>query len=563
MPTLQFKGKNIIWNHHLSVPYHTLEEVEELNFQEEKSNGNLIIEGDNLVALKALLPQYAGRVKCIYIDPPYNTGKEEWVYSDKVNSPLITQWLNQVVGKDDLTRHDKWSCMIVPRLRLLRELLKSDGVIIISCDDNEYSNLKALMNEIFTEANLVGTIVWQNATDNNPTNIATEHEYILVYAKEKDKIDAVWKSKVSLAKEELIKIGDELIKKHKEQDDLQEAYTQWFRENKQFLGKLDRYKYIDEGGVYTGSQSVHNPGREGYRYDVIHPVTNLPCKQPLMGYRFPETTMIELVSNEKILFGDDENKIIELKVYAKEYEDKLSSVFELDGRLGAYDLRELFGKVPFKNPKPVQLFTHILPFVTSNSDIILDSFAGSGTTLHAVMELNKEDEGNRQCILIQMKEDSPSEPEKNICKEITRERVKRAVEKYGYDSGFKYLRVGIPIDPESMLAGNLPTYKQFAQYVYYLATGENLSDKKAINAAKHYVGIRGHQAIFLIYEQDMDKLTRLALNLDAAKEIIKNSVNKRRIVYAPACFLDEEYMDEHQIEFVSIPYNLFERKQNG
>lgn len=563
MPTLQFKGKNTIWNHHLSVPYHTLEEVSDLGFQENKAGGNFIIEGDNLTALKALLPQYGGRVKCIYIDPPYNTGKEDWVYSDKVNSPLISQWLNKVVAKDDLTRHDKWACMIVPRLRLLRELLSSDGIIIISCDDNEYSNLRSLMNEIFTENNFIGTVIWQNATDNNPTNIATEHEYIIFYAKDKEKIRSVWKSSVSVAKEELIKIGEELNKKFSNQEELQSAYSEWFRENKQFLGKLDRYKYIDDGGVYTGSQSVHNPGREGYRYDVIHPETKKPTKQPLMGYRFPETTMQELLDQEKILFGEDENKIIELKVYAHEYEDKLASVFELDGRLGAYDLRELFGKVPFKNPKPVQLFTHILPFVTTNSDIILDSFAGSGTTMHAVLELNKEDKGTRQCILVQMTEDTPEEPEKNICKDITRERVKKAIEKFQYQSGFKYLKVGIPIDPESMLEGNLPTYEQFAQYVFYLATGEYLSDKKKIKPSKHFVGNRGHHAIFLIYEQDMDKLTRLALNLDVAKQVIKDSPKKRRIVYAPACFLDDDYMEEHQIEFVSIPYNLFERQQNG
>lgn len=563
MPTIQFKGKNIIWNHHLSVPYHILEEADDLSFQEDKANDNLIIEGDNLTALKALLPQYGGRVKCIYIDPPYNTGKEDWVYSDKVNSPLIAQWLNKVVAKDDLTRHDKWACMIVPRLRLLRELLSSDGVIIISCDDNEYSNLRCLMNEIFTENNFIGTIVWQNATDNNPTNIATEHEYILFYAKDKGKLTPVWKSSVSVAKEELIRIGNELTEKFSDQEQLQAAYTEWFRGNKQFLGKLDRYKYIDGGGVYTGSQSVHNPGREGYRYDINHPQTNKPTKQPLMGYRFPETTMQELLDQKKILFGEDENKIIELKVYAHEYEDKLASVFELDGRLGAYDLRDLFGMVPFKNPKPVQLFTHILPFVTNNSDIILDSFAGSGTTLHAVMDLNKEDQGTRQCILIQMKEDTPENPDKNICKDITRERVKRAIEKYGYDSGFKYLKVGIPIDPESMLEGNLPSYEQFAKYVYYLSTGEYLTDKEKIDSTRHYIGIRGHHAFFLIYEQDMDKLTRLALNLDVAKQIVQDSPNKRRVVYAPACFLDDEYMDEHQIEFVSIPYNLFERKQNS
>ena len=142
MPTLQFKGRNVIWNHHLSVPYHALEEIKALDYEPEKGDGNLIVEGDNLLALKALLPQYAGKVKCIYIDPPYNTGNEGWAYNDKVNSPMIREWLGRTVEKDDLTRHDKWLCMMVPRLKLLRELLRDDGVIFVSIDDNEVHNLR-------------------------------------------------------------------------------------------------------------------------------------------------------------------------------------------------------------------------------------------------------------------------------------------------------------------------------------------------------------------------------------------------------------------------------------
>lgn len=559
MPTVQFKGKNVIWNHHLGIPYHALDEIKSLRFQSKKSGGNLIIEGDNLIALKSLLPQYSGRVRCIYIDPPYNTGKEEWVYSDRVNSPLISEWLGQVVGKDDLSKHDKWCCMMAPRLRLLRELLTDDGVIIISCDNNERHHLKTIMNEIFVADNYVGNIVWKNATDNNPTNVATEHEYLEVYALNKKKLPPVWRSRANDAKTELIRIGEKLNKKYGDSDELQAAYTDWFRENKKFLGTLDRYKYIDREGVFTGSQSVHNPGKEGYRYDVIHPVTKKPCLQPLMGYRFPETTMQELLDAGKVLFGEDEDKIVELKVYAHEYEDKLSSVYELDGRLGAYDLRELFGDVPFRNPKPVQLLTHFLSFITRKDDIVLDSFAGSGTTMHAVMELNKADGGNRQCVMVQMKEDGPDEPEKNICKNITRERVKLAIKKYGYESGFRYLRVGIPIDPESLLEGNLPTYKQLAEYVYYLCTGGILDATDNIDQSDWFVGTDGTRSVYLIYENDFDKLTRHALNLVIAEKIVKHGPKKRRIVYAPACFLDEEYMEAQQLEFVSLPYGLFQR----
>ena len=162
MPTLQFKGKNIIWNHHMSIPFHTLDEMPKLDFQADKGEGNLVIEGDNLLALKALLPQYAGKVKVVCVDPPYNTGNEGWVYNDKVNSPLIKEWLGKEVGKDDLTRHDKWLCMMVPRLRLLRELLSDDGVICVNIDDNEFNNLIGICDEVFGDLNRFGIIIVEN-----------------------------------------------------------------------------------------------------------------------------------------------------------------------------------------------------------------------------------------------------------------------------------------------------------------------------------------------------------------------------------------------------------------
>ena len=192
MPTLQFKGKNIIWNHHMRVPYHTLERVEELDYQADKANGNIIVEGDNLTALKALLPEYAGKVKCIYIDPPYNTGEEHWVYNDNVNSPIIKNWIGKEVGKDDLTKHDKWLCMMTPRLKLLNELLKpDDGVIFISIDDNEQANLKLLCDAVFGENNFVATIIWEKkfSPQNDAKWFSDNHDYILVYAKNKE----VWR----------------------------------------------------------------------------------------------------------------------------------------------------------------------------------------------------------------------------------------------------------------------------------------------------------------------------------------------------------------------------------
>jgi adenine-specific DNA-methyltransferase len=288
---------------------------------------------------------------------------------------------------------------------LARDLLTNDGVIFISIDDNEQANLRLLCDDIFGEENWVGSIVWKNATDNNPTQIASEHEYVIAFAKSKNLLESEWKSKVSDIKELLVKKGEELTEKYEDTDVLKAEYNSWYRSHKSELWPLDRYKYIDADGIYTGSQSVHNPGKEGYRYDVLHPVTHKPCKQPLMGYRFPESTMVELIKNGKILFGDDESKIIELKLYAKNYSAKLSSVIEFDGRIGAYDLKELFPetKTIFTNPKPVKFITQFIPFILKDDkDIVLDFFSGSASTAHAVMDMNAADGINRKFIVIQI-----------------------------------------------------------------------------------------------------------------------------------------------------------------
>ncbi|MCX7093204.1 MAG: DNA methyltransferase [Methylobacter sp.] len=378
---------------------------------------NLLIKGDNLEVLKHLMGAYSEQVKMIYIDPPYNTGSDGFVYQD--DRKFTVEQLSSLAGIDEdeakrileftsssSNSHSAWLTFMYPRLYLAKQLLRDDGVIFISIDDNEQAQLKVLCDEVFGEENAVGSIVWKNVTDNNPSNIATEHESIIVYAKSKNSLEGVWKSSLSDTKDLLINIGNKFISKNSNQGDLQKEYSKWFRVNKFQLGVLDRYKYIDFGGVYTGSQSVHNPGKEGYRYDVFHPDTHKPCKEPLMGYRFPKSTMDDLLGEKKILFGEDHNKIIELKLYAKDYADKLSSIIELDGRLGANELRKLFPEVKtiFTNPKPTDLVEKLISFATGKSDFVFDFFAGSGTTAHAVMQLNAKDGGNRQFICVQIDE---------------------------------------------------------------------------------------------------------------------------------------------------------------
>ena len=399
------------------MPSSKVEVLNEAIIQAEAPN-HILIEGDNLHALTALTFTHEGKIDLMYFDPPYNTGNKDFKYND------------YFVDKEDSYRHSKWLSFMHKRLLIAKRLLSEKGVLFISIDNNEQAQLKLFCDELFGENAFLGMIIWKNVTDNNPTNIANEHEYILCYAKNKANISPVWKSTRSYAKEILLEIEKELLSKNQTEELLVKEFKKWFKENKKFLGELDRYKYIDLDGIYTGSQSVHNPGKEGYRYNVIHPITGKPCKEPLMGYRFPEPTMRKLIEEGRILYGDDHEKIIELKVYAKEYLSKLSSLIELDGRLGANELRAIFhekSKV-FNNPKPVELISQILSYASPKDSVVLDIFAGSGTTLHAIMELNSEDGGKRQCILA-------TNNENNICDEVTYERNKRVIQGYTSSKG--------------------------------------------------------------------------------------------------------------------------------
>ena len=561
MPRLHFKGKVFVENHHLAVPFHELLPMREKGLSETASlHDNLIIHGDNLAALKSLLPTYHGKVKCIYIDPPYNTGKEGWAYNDKVNSPLMRDWLGRVVDRDDLTRHDKWCCMMLPRLKLLRELLREDGVIFVSVDDNEMHHLLCLMDEVFGEHNRVGQIIWHGSTDNNPTNIATEHEYIVCYATNKQELEEVWKSASFGPKAALQRIGAELVDAYPEPTNRQREYSRWLKEHRIQVKPLDRYKFIDEGGVFAGSQSVHNPGREGYRYDVIHPVTGKPCKQPLMGYRFPQSTMERLLAEDRVIFGTDESKIIELKAYVNDYEAKLGSVIEgIDSRRGANEIRGIFPEAPqvFKNPKPSTLIGELISFATDTDSIVLDSFAGSGTTAHAVLAQNRADGGSRRFILVECEDYAES---------ITAERVRRVIDgvptakdealKAGTGGTFSYFELGRPMRQESLLDGShLPPWEKLASYIFFTATGQEF-DLAETNRETGFVGHSESHDVFLIYEPDIEKLKSLALSLPVARALPAGS--RRKLVFAPTKYLDPEFLHQYRIDFQQLPFQIYE-----
>ena len=516
-----------------------------------------------------MLPYYAGQVKCVYIDPPYNTGVDErdedgkrtgWIYNDNVDSPEMREWLGNVVGTEaeDLSRHDKWLCMMYPRLALLRGFLRDDGVVFASIDDVELGSLRLLLDELFGRGNRVGTIVWKNATDNNPTNIAMEHEYVLCYARNKQYLTSEWKASTLAVKEQLLRIGDEFVQKFADASVRQEEYTKWFRASRSQLWPFEDYKFIDDGGIYTGMRAVHNPGKEGYRYDVIHPRTGRPCTQPMMGYRFPPETMDQLLADKRIIFGEDETKLIELKVYARDYRTKLSSVFELDGRVGTNEIKALFpeSKRPFDFPKPTGLIEELLSFVTSGNDLVLDSFAGSGTTAQAVLKLNRADNQRRRFILIEMKP--------TIARDITAERVRRVIQGYvsgknepvaGIGGGFRYCELGPTLFEADGRIRDEATYPDIARHVFFTETGQPLPNAQGVSPP--LLGVANGVAVYLLYNGVLhDKtpaggnaLTRAALGCLPA-------FAGPKVIYGTSCRIGAEHLREIGVTFRQIPYEV-------
>lgn len=545
MPTLQFKGKTFVQNHHLAVKYHQLVPKKELSLTDPAYGGtgtvslhdNLIIQGDNLLALKALLPTYAGKIKCIYIDPPYNTGNENWVYNDNVNSPMINEWLGKVVDKEDMTRHDKWLCMMMPRLKILKELLSENGAIVINIDNNEYANLKLLLDEIFGENNFVGTFIWRKKEGGGQTKeyFVTEHEYIILYRKSPS---FIWLD-----------------------DILEEEDTSFNKEDKQ--GKYKLVKLAKWGNT------SRKEDRPKMHFPIVAPdgkkVIPYAPDGTLGRWRVGKARMDLLIENGLVEFQkNNENQWIAYeKIYFDENEIKTikerSILYDLTNTADASkQLTEIFGKKDeFDTPKPLDLVKYFISHITKETDIILDSFAGSGTTAHAVLELNKEDGGNRKFILVEMED---------YANTITAERVRRVIKgvktaksellKKGSGGSFSYFVLGDPIEMESLLRGNdLPTYTEFARYLFYTATGEEFNEK-AINEKTGFIGESKNYEVYLFYKPDLEWLKKNALTLELCKSLPKFK-NKQRLVFAPAKYVDDHTLLEYRIDFCQLPYEIY------
>ena len=383
---------------------------------ENAASSNVYISGDNLDALKHLIKAYPEKAKCIYIDPPYNTGSDEFVYNDCFNFSVEDLSRRLSISEElakrilDLTKrgsasHSAWLMFMYPRLQLARDLLSSDGVIFISIDDNEQSGLKLLCDDVFGEENFAGQIVWRTATDNNPAQIATEHEYVLCYLRDAARQD-FWempseKGKIIQGKYEELKVvhgnNPESIA-----DNLRKRIRQ--EKNGDGLSGVAHYSCVDEKGVYyPGNSSNPRPG--GYNFDIIHPVTKQVCAKPDFGYRWPEATFYSAVERGDVLWGEDENIAPKIKKRLDTATQQLKSYYYEDNRGVSASLFSMFGGAKvFNNPKSVKYIEHLLDFVTSGKDLIVDFFSGSATTAHAVMRLNARKGTNRKFIMVQLPE---------------------------------------------------------------------------------------------------------------------------------------------------------------
>lgn len=520
-----------------------LEPVPELSFGE--TDVNMIIEGDNLQVLASLRNRYEGQVDVIYIDPPYNLGTDDFRYSDKrFHDPDADDSDAVYVTNEDGGRHTKWLNFMSPRLYMLWQILSEErGVIFVSINDVELFRIGMLLNEIFGEENWVGTIIWKGATDNNPTNIAIEHEYILCYAKSKKSLPTQWSNPDSNAKKLMLDTFYKIKAEVKTPAELQSKFLKFAKENKDTIGDLYRYRNVDEHNPYVARRNLDNPGKPGHQYEIYHPITLKPCRKPLWGWRYTEKAMADLITQGRIIFGKDETKIPELKVYLDEVEFPLRSVISIDSRAGSNDLARLFGaRDKFKNPKPVDLLETIFSYSTRKDSLVLDAFAGSGTTGEAVIRLNKRDGGNRRFILIE-----EGEPNDKFCRTLTVERVKRAIQINEQDSGFVFYATGRKIDRNAIISLERDTLASLICQADETGKGRGIS---RITGYQYIIGKNmRNEAICLVWNgNDNSEVTKDHLR-SASEEVTQAGLKKPFRIYGTFCRIG----DTSSWKFCQIP----------
>lgn len=576
MPTLNWIGKDKVVNHHLDVPFRTLEKQYTFAPNGVDGDGNMIIHGDNLDALKALLPMYEGRVKCIYIDPPYNTGNEKWVYNDNVNDPHIKAWLGKVVGAEgeDLSRHDKWLCMMYPRLKLLQKLMAEDGVIFISIDDTEYANLKLICDEIFGANCFVSNISWQRtySTRNDSKGIVNEVEHILVYSKIPDwqpsklprtaEMNAIYKNPdndvISWASDNPFAPG--AISHQGMVYAIQHPFTGkmiYPSANACWRYQQDQMLEIMRGWCDYELRDLHDDEKRAEVCgtsidDVRKGVMGIVLSKSLEESAAQATLVYKRGQWPKFYFTKGGKGGIRRKTYLENVGGKPPTNLWLYTDTGHTDeakkeLLSIFkGKAPFDTPKPSRLIQFVLQIVGDKDAIILDSFAGSGTTAHAVLNMNKQDGGHRKFILVEMGDYAES---------ITAERVRRVINGYGEGNkavegtggGFSFYELGDALLINGMLNPNAAEEKIRA-YVYYTETRCALP--AASENEKYLLGVHENHAYYFYYEADrMTTLNRAFLQTIQTRA-------EGYLIYADSNTLSAEDMARFHITFKKIPRDI-------
>ena len=616
MPELIFKGKEFVYNHHLSVPFRPLVPQIEKSIGEGRFDGNLIIQGDNLHALKALLPMYAGKVDVIYIDPPYNTGKEGWCYNDNVNSPIIREWLdNNPVGIEDGLRHDKWLAMMWPRLRFLRELLADHGVIFVSIDDHESHRLQLMMDEIFGVENDLGRIVVRLNPKGRHLDqfFAKTHEYVLVFAKDLRFVDLC-----GIAKDE------RMLAEYSEED-----------ENGKFRpielrNRNSAFNLQTRPNLYFPIYIDPSSGKISLEKSPIFAEEALPNDSS--GSSTCWTWSPQKVERDKdLLIGRKTNKG-EWRVFRKDYlladdgkeaTTKSKTIWldsDLNMDLARKTVNEILGKNAFDFPKPVGLIHRLLDLISNPEALVLDSFAGSGTTAHSVLSANQKDGGNRKFILVECED---------YAYNLTAERIRRVINGYkfegsqseelmrvklnltslkksdtllaqvdsienregprfsrikkevrdgelivigekdveeraeGLGGSFTFCTLGEPIELDRILAGeNLPSFESLGSVLFHMATSQAFDSKQLIyKDGCGYLGESSDLHVWLIYKPDLEflKSPEAALTLSKAKEFASQKRDKRHIVFAPARFVSRKILDENNLplDFAPLPFALY------
>jgi adenine-specific DNA-methyltransferase len=612
MPELLFKGKEFVYNHHLSVPFRSIIPNPAKSIGDAALDGNLIIHGDNLHALKALLPMYAGKIDCIFIDPPYNTGNENWSYNDNVNSPMIKEWLSgNPVGIEDGLRHDKWCAMMWPRLRLLHELLSETGILAVAIDNNELVRLWLLLIEIFGEDGFAGCAPWlsEPSGGKEKTGLRTGHEYILVFAK-----------RGAVISQDLIQLGDLSL------TDEIGPYLKG-RELRKWGGVSQREDRPGQWFPITAPDDtevwpIRNDGEDGHwRWGPNNPEMRQIRENPNSAH-----WEMRPFDPGVTWHGQSERWVPYAKIRLSEkpvgWKTWLANLaYNSDG---TRELKEIFGSKVFDTPKPTALTGWVISLVDDDEALVLDSFAGSATTAHAVLAANARDGGNRKFVLVECEDYADT---------LTAERVRRVINGYAFtgtqreellrekitftklrqagtlldrvqaiedaegsrfdriaktvDDGelivtgekrveerteglggsFTFCTLGPPIDLDALLTGDsLPDFESLASVLFHMATNQAFDaaalDCNALGLPGHgYLGEGPGHHVWLIYKPDLDflKSADAALTLSKARDIAACKLGERHIVYAPSRFVSQKLLNDEGllVEFAPLPFALY------